>query len=204
MFYFVCVCLLSLLMHYLYSEIALWDTAIKILWYLICETIWKSRHHLGMMPPSNGNIFHVTDPSCVEFTGHRWISLTKAELSMFSLVCAWINSWVNNREACDFRRHRAYYDVIVMECDSLCMEFTCMIHSGLQSHTVLIIWSPATWYIPKKTEHCFLANYHYIKWRVKGWNPVIWLWMKSIWFSLGHDGGNRRAAELLEYIYHLW
>ena len=33
---------------------------------------------------------------------------------MFSLICAWINGWVNNREACDLRRHHAHYDVIVM------------------------------------------------------------------------------------------
>ena len=33
---------------------------------------------------------------------------------MFSLICAWINGWVNNREAGDLRRHRAHYDVIVM------------------------------------------------------------------------------------------
>ena len=31
-----------------------------------------------------------------------------------SLICAWINSSVNNREAGDLRRHRANYDVIVM------------------------------------------------------------------------------------------
>ena len=33
---------------------------------------------------------------------------------MFYLICAWINGWVNHREAGDFRRHRAHYDVIVM------------------------------------------------------------------------------------------
>ena len=33
---------------------------------------------------------------------------------MFSLICAWINSWVNNREAGDLRRYRAHYDVTVM------------------------------------------------------------------------------------------
>ena len=33
---------------------------------------------------------------------------------MFSLICARINGWVNNREAGDLRRHRAHYDVIVM------------------------------------------------------------------------------------------
>ena len=34
--------------------------------------------------------------------------------SMLSLICSWINGWVNNREAGDLRRHRAHYDVIVM------------------------------------------------------------------------------------------
>ena len=36
---------------------------------------------------------------------------------MFSLICAWINAWVNNHETGDLRRHRAHYeiyDVIVM------------------------------------------------------------------------------------------
>ena len=33
---------------------------------------------------------------------------------MFSLIWAWINGWVNNREAGDLRRYRAHYDVTVM------------------------------------------------------------------------------------------
>ena len=33
---------------------------------------------------------------------------------MFSLIWAWINGWVNNREAGDLRRQRAHYDVIAM------------------------------------------------------------------------------------------
>ena len=33
---------------------------------------------------------------------------------MFSLICVWINGWVNNREAGNLRRYRAHYDVIVM------------------------------------------------------------------------------------------
>ena len=33
---------------------------------------------------------------------------------MFSLFCARINGWVNNREAGDLRRHQAHCDVIVM------------------------------------------------------------------------------------------
>ena len=34
---------------------------------------------------------------------------------MFSLICARINGWVNNRKAGDLRRHRAHFDVTVME-----------------------------------------------------------------------------------------
>ena len=64
---------------------------------------------LRTMTSSNGNIFRVTGHLCGEFTGHRWIPLTKgsdAEL--------WINGWINNREAGHLRRHRAQYDVIIM------------------------------------------------------------------------------------------
>ena len=35
----------------------------------------------------------------------------------FSLTCAWINSWINNRESGDLRCNRVHYDVTVMnEC----------------------------------------------------------------------------------------
>ena len=34
---------------------------------------------------------------------------------MFSLICVWINGWVNNSEAGDLRRHRGHYDVTVMD-----------------------------------------------------------------------------------------
>ena len=33
---------------------------------------------------------------------------------ILSLICAWINHWVNNGEAGDLRRYRANYDVTVM------------------------------------------------------------------------------------------
>ena len=36
---------------------------------------------------------------------------------MFSLICALINGWVNNREAGYLRSHHAYYDVTVMYID---------------------------------------------------------------------------------------
>ena len=70
-----------------------------------------------MMSSSNGNIFRNTGPLCGEFTGHRWISLTKAskaDLWFLSLICSWTNGGVNNRDACDLRHHRASYDVTAM------------------------------------------------------------------------------------------
>ena len=36
------------------------------------------------------------------------------EALMFTLICARINDWVNNREAGDLRRHRGHYDVNVI------------------------------------------------------------------------------------------
>ena len=33
---------------------------------------------------------------------------------VWSLICVWINGWVNNHEAGDLRRHRGHYDVILM------------------------------------------------------------------------------------------
>ena len=33
---------------------------------------------------------------------------------MFSLICVWINGWVNNSKAGDLRRYPVHYDVIVM------------------------------------------------------------------------------------------
>ena len=47
----------------------------------------------------------VIGPLCEEFTSDRWILLTKASDAEFSLICAWINGWVNYREAGDLRRY---------------------------------------------------------------------------------------------------
>ena len=47
---------------------------------------------------------------------------------MFSLIWAWINGWVNNREACDLRRNRAHYDVVVMVTHKGCGGIACYSH----------------------------------------------------------------------------
>ena len=70
-----------------------------------------------VMTSWNGNIFHIMGPLCGDFTGNRWIPIKKGQWRralMFSLISAWINGWVNNREAGDLRRNRSHYDVTVM------------------------------------------------------------------------------------------
>ena len=53
------------------------DLWIEINWYPSLEDYVPSAA-MFMMTSSNGNIFRVTDPLGGEFTGHRWIPLTKA------------------------------------------------------------------------------------------------------------------------------
>ena len=48
------------------------------------------------------------------------------EAFMFSLIYDWINGWVNNVEAGDFRRHRAHYDVTVIVICMVCLEAMCV------------------------------------------------------------------------------
>ena len=84
---------------------------------------WQRHYmHMIMMTSSNGNTFRVTGPLCGEFTvpvnsPHKgqWCGAL-----MFSLICAWINDWINSREAGDLRRHRGHYDVNVMY-EGLCL-----------------------------------------------------------------------------------
>ena len=65
---------------------------------------------LGMMTSSNRNIFNVTGHLCGEFPHKgQW-----RRALMFSLICAWINGWVNNGEAGDLRCHCTHDDVIVI------------------------------------------------------------------------------------------
>ena len=88
----------------------------KIYLMLIYSFRWIHSVYLPifMMISSNGNKFRVTGLLCGEFTGHR--SPHKCQWRgalIFSLICVWISSWVNNRKAGDLRRHRARYYVTV-------------------------------------------------------------------------------------------
>ena len=74
----------------------------KIMGYQLIVTSIRSTHHKVIMTSSNGTI-------CSR-RGQRLIGIAL----VFSLICVWINDWVNNREAGDLRRYRTHYRVIVM------------------------------------------------------------------------------------------
>ena len=70
-----------------------------------------------MVMASNGNIFRVTSPLCGEFPGPPGNFPHKGQWHgalMFSLICAWTNGLVNNRNVGDLRRHRSHYSATVM------------------------------------------------------------------------------------------
>ena len=82
---------------------------------------------------------------------------------MFSLICAWVNGWVNNREAGDLRHYRAHYDVIVMQsadsrlapnqweislqCNTVSHQFLWCVVYGMcrQAPGNWLDWSDVTW-----------------------------------------------------------
>ena len=79
-----------------------------------------------IMTSSNGNVLRFTGPLCWEFTGHRWIPLTKAsDAELWYFLC--LNKRpTNNRDAGDLKHHRARYGVTVMW-------FYCM-------HANIVLW----------------------------------------------------------------
>ena len=88
-------------------------------------TVWCGVRH-GVFPKASG-ITHSDDIQWKHFPRY-WTFVRGIHRSpvnspckgqwrgAFSLICAWINGWVNNHETGYLRRHRAYYDVIVMKC----------------------------------------------------------------------------------------
>ena len=53
---------------------------------------------------------HQMETSSVSLAFVRGIRWPMNFAALFSLICAWTNGWVNNRDAGDLRRHRAHYD----------------------------------------------------------------------------------------------
>ena len=101
-----------------------------------------------MMASSKGNIFHVTGPLCGEWIHRSTVDSPHKDQCRGAVKvlwsAPWINDWVSNREAGDLRRHRAYYDVLVMKYRGhvwdcfiwLCYEFSIYVKIWLCNSTL--------------------------------------------------------------------
>ena len=98
---------------------------------------------------------------------------------MFTLICARINGWVNNREAGDLRRYRTHYDVIVMK-------FVMMAHYTLV-HLFIIITQSCVKIL--NIEHACKCKYILSSECLKCLSPVnsfsirFCLWATMIWLA---------------------
>ena len=84
---------------------------------------------------------------------------------MFSLICAWINGWVNNGEAGGLRCHRAHYDVTVM--DMIILTFvtyvttrSCICHISIHAALYLrhIVRLCFTWHNSLRFQYSFIHS----------------------------------------------
>ena len=90
---------------------------------------------------------------------------------MLSLICIWLNGWVNNHEAGNLRHYRAHYDVSVMNCQ------TDVIHAF---HEFIYIYKLAIMYTTNEILHitepssiCALQSYIWlIQHLYRHWNST--------------------------------
>ena len=148
------------------------------------------------MTSSNGNIFRVTGHLCGEFTGPRWIPPHKGQWwgdLVFSLICVWINGWVNNREAGDLTRYRVHYDVTVMRNTPysspviygvfvvaiLMKKVRVTIDQSHKSHNASVPYPTMQHFV---TEMCTCVHISVTKWCIVGYlSDALWdLWDVSI------------------------
>ena len=106
---------------------------ILIYWYVLCAQLWISPDSAASKGTSNRLVLIHDDVIKWTHFPRYWPfvqgihrspvnSHHKGQLCralMFSLICAWMNGWVNNREAGKLRCHRAHYDVTVIYCWAL-------------------------------------------------------------------------------------
>ena len=98
----------------------------------------------------------VNSPVIGEFPAHRPVTRS---FDVF-FICAWINGWVNSREAGDLRRHGAHYDITVMRLTwQLLLSHPYYIRDGAIScvgFNISSVWHNNYWYLI-----CWITVYIY-------------------------------------------
>ena len=91
---------------------------------------------------------------------------------MFSLICVWINGWVNNREAGDLRRYRAHYNVTVMGGRPFCSDFN-LWKTLPWGDSVAQVSLKTHWGLVTYIGFCELGHHWYRQWPGTCWRQAI-------------------------------
>ena len=127
---------------------------------------------------------------------------------MFSLMCARINSWVNNREAGDLRRYRRHYDVMVM---SLPQHGHWGNHATLRSEGKRFAWK-TRWRRYITTTKWITTRHLYVLWDIKHlWRLphciIIHVYMQklsSIWWNLPATNHKKGTTPVCVFLRKPW
>ena len=85
---------------------------------------------------------------------------------MFTLICARMNGWVNNREAGDLRRYLAHYDVIVMG--------GCHYHRNDSFFHKIHVYSLTSGWCSNNFKRAILKHfYHLLSWAILWYYPQV-------------------------------
>ena len=111
---------------------------------------------------------------------------------MFSLICAWINSWVNNPDAGDLRRHRIHYGAVVILMTSLP-------HGKPSTRS-----TPSSWSM-RPLACSELINAFIEKRLVDYWKIESWLWLLNTdTCVIGHRDVVRWTSWTLKHFIKWW
>ena len=131
---------------------------------------------------SNGNIYRVTGPLCVEFTGHRWISLPKAsDAELWRFFDLRLNKW--------FSKQLVHVKWIMSESyiASLSPELTAI--ATCRARYMKLLTLPS-WLL--------YINNEYITWFSIGWSRSRWISWRAI------DKQNHSYGDWLHHIYYIF
>ena len=115
---------------------------------------------------------------------------------MFSLICAWTNDWVNDRDAGDLRHHRAHYDAHYKPLlfTSLSMSYACRVNgcckydmdvivlwvlmSSMLTQIKQTLWAPTKYclYLTTICDRCIRGHFLDVLW-ASNWNLTNFLFL---------------------------
>ena len=110
-------------------------------------------------------------------------SIFRGALMLF-MIRAWINGWVNNREAGELRRHHAHYDVIVMPLLVCCSIRNVPLKSLWPSDA---IWCHRSRSTLAQAMVCFLTDQSIAWTNVDNFNDILWYSPKSTFIRSDYE-----------------